>query len=74
MIMYRFERLYFSDAYYVPDEQEPLMNTPHGYMTNDDVKYYYNKLKPYDNRNNTELPALELLYISLAFWVSLIVN
>jgi len=29
--------MYFSDPYYVPDEQEPLMNTPHGYMTNDDV-------------------------------------
>ena len=29
--------MYFADPYTVPDEEEPLMNDPHGYMTGDDV-------------------------------------
>ena len=35
-----FERMYFSDAHYTPDDEEPLMNEPHGYLTGDDVKYF----------------------------------
>lgn len=29
--------MYFADPWYVPDEDEHLMNEPHGYLTNDDV-------------------------------------
>jgi hypothetical protein len=48
-------RLVFADPYYHADEDEPLMNTPHGYLTNDD---------PLDPRNNFERPMLEFLVLS----------
>ena len=38
MIGNRFERMYFADPHVVPDNEEPLMNEPHGYLTGDDVK------------------------------------
>jgi hypothetical protein len=34
----RLERFYFADPHYHEDEGEALMNTPHGYITNDDVQ------------------------------------
>ena len=42
-------RLYFADPFYVPDEDEPLMNEAHGYLTNDDVK---KKQKFYSKKYN----------------------
>ncbi|EGR30979.1 hypothetical protein IMG5_119950 [Ichthyophthirius multifiliis] len=51
-----FERLYFADPYYIPDEVNPLMNEPHGYLTNDD---------PLDTRPNFEVSTLQFLYIAL---------
>jgi hypothetical protein len=30
-------RFYFADPHYHEDSHEPLMCTPHGYLTNDDV-------------------------------------
>ncbi len=35
--LFRLERFYFADPHYHEDEGEALMNTPHGYITNDDV-------------------------------------
>lgn len=34
-------RWYFSDAYYHEEDHEPLWNTPHGYLTYDDVNFFY---------------------------------
>lgn len=38
------------------------MNVPHGYAFNDD---------PYDNRNNIEIPAMDLLFLTMGFVVTL---
>lgn len=37
--------MYFTDPYHGTDEGEPLMNEPHGYLTGDDVKNSFRKLK-----------------------------
>lgn len=42
----RFDRFYFADAYHHGDGSEPLMNEPHGYLTNDDVKGYFHIIFP----------------------------
>lgn len=42
------------------DEDEPLMKVPHGYAFNDD---------PYENRNNIEIPAMDLLFLTMGFVV-----
>jgi hypothetical protein len=49
------KRFVFADPYYHEDEDEPLMNTPHGYLTNDD---------PLDPRNNYERAILEFILLS----------
>ena len=48
----------FPDAYYVPDENEKLMNEPHGYLTNDDVKnlYFFITFSP----TTKEMPTMSL--------------
>ena len=51
-----FERQVFADPYYHEDSHEPLMNTPHGYLSNDD---------PLDPRNNYERPLLEFMILSI---------
>eukprot|EP01017_Pseudomicrothorax_dubius_P048458 TRINITY_DN881_c0_g1_i1.p1 TRINITY_DN881_c0_g1~~TRINITY_DN881_c0_g1_i1.p1 ORF type:complete len:194 (+),score=57.06 TRINITY_DN881_c0_g1_i1:112-693(+) len=47
---FSFERMYFADPYYHPDEEEQLMNDPHGYIVGED---------PMDVRNLVERPGLE---------------
>lgn len=49
------KRFVFADPHYHEDSDEPLMNTPHGYLTNDD---------PLDPRNTFERPMLEFLLLS----------
>lgn len=41
------------------------MNVPHGYAFNDD---------PYDNRNNVEIPIMDLLFLGMAFMVRIEIN
>eukprot|EP01016_Furgasonia_blochmanni_P041620 TRINITY_DN5430_c0_g1_i3.p1 TRINITY_DN5430_c0_g1~~TRINITY_DN5430_c0_g1_i3.p1 ORF type:complete len:248 (+),score=80.14 TRINITY_DN5430_c0_g1_i3:68-745(+) len=50
---FSFRRIYFSDPYYHPDDHEPLMNEPHGYISGDN---------PLDVRNLIERPALDYLF------------
>jgi hypothetical protein len=51
---FSFKRLVFADPHYHEDQDEPLMNTPHGYIFNED---------PLDPRNNFERPMLEFLVL-----------
>ena len=46
----------FADPHYHEDDHELLMNTTHGYLSNDD---------PLDPRNNYERPLCEFLVLSI---------
>lgn len=34
----------FADPYYVTDEDDPMVNLPHGYLTGDDVIFIFDIL------------------------------